>query len=184
MQACCILKIPDLMANKKEETASFVLRFNQKIFNNESGEPQVQWRGNIRHVQGGEEKRFSEFDEVVKFIQTKLADLTIVAMEDKTPEEQKGILAKSFDLWKRMATDAPKMVLETIKDPKKQVAQIQEQIQEQLSQVKEDIGEKLEIDSWRGSSKADYNKLLELLENMNGEIAALNKKVDKISKKK
>lgn len=172
------------MATKKEETASFVLRFNQKIFQNDSGEPEVQWRGNIRHVQGGDEKRFSEFDEVVKFIQAKLADLTIIAMEDKSPEEQKGILAKSFDMWKRMAADAPKMVIDTIKDPKKQVAQIQEQIQEQLHQVKEEIGDKLEIDSWRGSSKADYNRLMDMLETMAGEIAHLNKKVDKLSKKK
>mgnify|MGYP001804288553 CR=1 FL=1 len=171
------------MAGKKEETASFVLRFNQKIFQNDQGEPQVQWRGNIRHVQGGEEKRFSEFDDVVKFIQTKLADLTIIAMEDKTPEEQKGILAKSFDMWKRMAMDGPKMVMETIKDPKKQVAQIQEQIQEQLHQVKEDIGEKLEIDSWRGPSKADYHQLMETLEGISGEITKLNKKVDKLAKK-
>ncbi|MFN4147866.1 MAG: hypothetical protein ACK4GN_18745, partial [Runella sp.] len=44
------------MATKKEETASFVLRFTQKIYNNEQGEPQIQWRGSIRHVQGGDEK--------------------------------------------------------------------------------------------------------------------------------
>ena len=55
------------MATKKEETASFVLRFNQKVFQTDDGESQVQWRGNIRHVQGGDEKRFSEFDEVVQF---------------------------------------------------------------------------------------------------------------------
>ena len=81
------------MSPKKDETASFMLRFTQKIFNSESGEPQVQWRGNIRHVQGGEEKRFSDFDEALGFIQSKLADLTIGAMEDKPLEEQKGILS-------------------------------------------------------------------------------------------
>ena len=44
------------MATKKDETASFVLRFTQKIFQNEEGEPQIQWRGNMRHVQTGDEK--------------------------------------------------------------------------------------------------------------------------------
>ena len=111
------------MAKKKEETASFVLRFTQKIYSGEDGESQVQWRGNIRHVQGGEEKRFSEFEEAYQFIQNKLADLTIQAVEGKSPEEQKGILAKSFDLWRRMAMETPKMFIETIKDHKKQVAQ-------------------------------------------------------------
>ena len=55
------------MAAKKDETASFVLLFTQKIFQNDKGESEVQWRGNIRHVQGGDEKRFSEFDDVVTF---------------------------------------------------------------------------------------------------------------------
>lgn len=171
------------MSAKKEETASFVLRFNQKIFHTEEGEPQVQWRGNIRHVQGGDEQRFSEFDEVVQFIQGKLADLTIQAMGDKSPEEQKGILSKSFDLWKKMATTAPKLVLETIKDPKKQVAQFQDQIQDQISQLKTEFGGKIELDSWIASSKADNKDLMNMMQKMSEEIAALNKKVDELGKR-
>jgi len=176
------------MANKKEETASFVLRFTQKIFQSEEGEPQVQWRGNIRHVQGGEEKRFSEFDDAVTFIREKLADLTIVAMEDKTPEEQKGILAKSFDMWKKMALSGPQIVLETIKDPKKQFEQVQSQLHqasETLSQrVEETIAQRLPIDEWRASSKSDYKNLVGLIESLAKEVESLNKKVDKLSKKK
>ncbi|MEN0006593.1 MAG: hypothetical protein AAF798_20740 [Bacteroidota bacterium] len=171
------------MAIKKEETASFMLRFNQKIFNNESGDPQVQWRGNIRHVQGGEEKRFSNFEEVVNFIQSKLADLTIQAMEDKSPEEQKGILSKSFDLWKKMAIEAPKMVIETIKDPKKQVAQFQDQLQDQIHQIQDDISQKLELDSWLRASKADYKQVMQKLDVLSGELNALNSKMEKLSKK-
>lgn len=167
------------MATKKDETASFVLRFTQKIFQNEAGEPQVQWRGNIRHVQGGDEKRFSEFDNVISFIQSKLADLTIQAMEDRTPEEQKGILSKSFDLWKKMALDTPRMVIDTIKDPKKQVAQFQNQI----NQVSDAIGQKLEIDSWRGTSKTDIKNIMEALERMSKEINTLHQKVDHLSDK-
>lgn len=167
---------------KKEETASFMLRFTQKIYQNEKGDAEVQWRGNIRHVQGGDEKRFSEFDDVVSFIQSKLQDLTIQAMEDKSPEEQKGILEKSFDLWKKMATEAPKMVMETIKDPKKQVAQIQDQIQDQISHVKEEIGQKLDIDSWMRSSKADYKEIMQKLETLSNELSNLNEKVENLSK--
>ena len=104
------------MASKKDETASFVIRFTQKIFENKKGEPEVQWRGNVRHVQGGDEIRFSKFEDVTTFVQNKLAELTVQALEDKTPEEQKGILSKSFDLWKKMAFEAPKKVIDTIKD--------------------------------------------------------------------
>lgn len=176
-----------IMAAKKEETASFVLRFTQKIYNSESGEPQVQWRGNVRHVQGDDEIRFSEFEDVSKFIQGKLADLTIHQMEDKTPEEQKGILSKSFDLWKKMAVDAPKLVMDTIKDPKKQVAQIQDQINQMgeavTHKIEERIGQKLEIDEWRAASKNDYAAIMEKMEEMSKALTALGKKVDKLSKK-
>ena len=172
------------MTVKKEETASFMLRFTQKIFHGDNGEPQVQWRGNIRHIQGGDEKRFSAFDEVVAFIQSKLADLTIQAMEDKSPEEQKGILSKSFDLWKRMAFEAPKMMVETFMDPKKQVANFQDQLQDQIHQVKDEISQKLEIDSWLRASKSDYKQVMQKLEELSADISVLNKKVDKLSKEK
>lgn len=183
------------MATKKDDTASFVLRFTQKIFNNEQGEPQLQWRGNMRHVQSGEEKNFSKFDEVTQFIQGTLTDLTVQAMEHKSPEEQKGILSKSFDLWKKMAMETPKIVMESIKDPKKQAnhikEQLQEQFQEQLQQVGgalnqrlEDAKQKLEVDDWRVSSKSDFKNMMKLLEQMSTEITTLNEKVDKLSKKK
>ncbi len=182
------LLISILMANKKEETASFVLRFTQKVFQSEAGEPEVQWRGNIRHVQGGQEKRFSEFDDALEFIREKLADLTILAMEDKTPEEQKGILAKSFDMWKKMALTAPQLVLDTIKDPKKQMEQMQTQFQsasENISQkIEETIAQKVPIDEWRASSKSDYKNLVNLIEKLATDVDQLNKKVDKMGKKK
>lgn len=171
------------MSPKKDETASFMLRFTQKIFNSENGEPQVQWRGNIRHVQGGEEKRFSDFDEALGFIQSKLADLTIGAMEDKPLEEQKGILSKSFDLWKKMAFDGPKFMMETIKDPKKQVEQLQDQLQDQIEQVKGGFSQKLELNSWLAASKNDYQQIMQTLGQLSRDIADLNEKVDQLSNK-
>ena len=175
------------MAVKKDETASFMLRFTQKIFQNEEGESQVQWRGNIRHVQGGDEKRFSEFDDAVNFIQGKLAEMTIQQMEDKSPEEQKGILSKSFNLWKKMALSGPKMVMETIKDPKKQIEQVQSQIQDQVEAIQQKvenrIAQNVDVDEWRGVSKSDHNSMMDLLEKMSKEISSLNKRVNKLSKK-
>jgi len=169
------------MPAKKDETASFVLRFTQKIFQNEQQESEVQWRGNIRHVQGGQEKRFSEFNEVVNFIQEKLADLTIQAMGEKSPEEQKGILATSFDLWKRMSTTYPKMVLDTIKDPKAGVEQIQDEVNQQLKGVKDTISAKLDPDAWKPATKSDLQEMMKMMERLSKEVNALNKKVDKLS---
>lgn len=172
------------MATKKDDTASFVLRFTQKIYQAEDGEDHVQWRGNIRHVQSGDEKRFSAYEDAATFVKEKLSEMTMQAVEDKSPEEQKGILSKSFDLWKKVATATPKLVLESIKDPKKQIAHIQEQIQEQIHQAGDAIGQNLEIDEWRMTSKSDYKNIVKMLENMSNEIVNLNKKIDALSKKK
>ncbi|MFN4147826.1 MAG: hypothetical protein ACK4GN_18540, partial [Runella sp.] len=140
----------------------------------------------------GDEKRFSQPDEFVQFVQEKLSELTTQAVEDKTPEEQQGILTKSLDFWKKVAATTPKLVLESIKDPKKQVAQIQDQIQDQIQQVSEVINQKiedtlgknLELDDWRSTSKNDFKQLVGILEKMSNELAALHQKVDNLTKKK
>ena len=164
------------MSEKKEETASFVLRFTQKIFESENGDPQIQWRGHIRHVQTGEETRFTDFGDANQFVQSKLSTLTIQAVEHKSMEEQEGIMAKSIGFWKKVALAAPKLVLDSIKDPKKQVAQIQEQIQDQIQQVGESLGQKLEIDDWRASSKSDFKTIVAMLEKLTAEVQSLKKK--------
>ncbi len=51
-----------------------MVRFNQIIFE-EDGESKVQWRGKVSHVQGGEDKSFSDFNDAVKFIQERLAQI-------------------------------------------------------------------------------------------------------------
>jgi transcriptional regulator of heat shock response len=181
------------MATKKEETASFVMRFTQKIFNSEEGEAQVQWRGHIRHVQSGDETRFSTYDEASGFVESKLSEMTLQAVEDKTPEEREGIVSKSLNLWKKVAANAPKIVLESIKDPKKQVAQIQEQLQEQIQQVGDDLRERINerlsegkevVDEWRIPTKSDYKNMMQLLEKLANDVSALNAKVDNLDKKK
>lgn len=166
------------MANQKPQTSSFMVRFTQQIYKDDQGSSHVQWRGKISHVQGGESKSFTDFQEVVVFIQEKLAMLTRESIEDKTPEEQEGILMKSFDLWKKWSTTAPKIVLETIKDPKKQVAQIQDQ----LSQVSDEIGNKIE-EAWPAATKGDIRQLAASLQDLTDSLAILDKKISDLSKK-
>jgi len=155
-----------------DNTASFVVRFTQKLYQTEEGDTDVQWRGKITHVQNDEQINFSEMEDAIKFMQTKLSELTLASVEDRTEDEQKGILSKSFDIWKKMAKDYPKMVIDVIKDPKAQVTQIQEQI----SQVGDELSSKIDVDSWRPPSKSDFYKLTE-------ELKAVSKKIDEISSK-
>ena len=171
------------MANNQDQTASFMVRFTQKIFE-ENGEDKVQWRGKISHVQGGDQKNFSDINDALTFIQERLAELTIKATGDKTPEEQDGILSKSFDIWKKMAQTAPKLIMETLKDPKKQVAQIQDQIQDQIHIVSDEISAKVEIDQWRNATKSDFKKVMETLSTLSSDLKTLNAKVDAMNKAK
>jgi len=170
------------MAMTKSQTASFMVRFNQKIYNDEAGTSNVQWRGKISHVQGGDAESFSDFEEGIDFIKGKLAELTKQSVEDKSKEEQEGILNKSLDFWKKWSTTAPKIVIETIKDPKKQVSQIQDQIQDQITQVSDEIGSKIE-GAWPAATKGDVKKMNETLERIANNLADLTNKVNALSKK-
>ena len=165
------------MSNTKPQTASFMVRFTQNIYDDDQGKSNVQWRGKISHVQGGDQKSFVDFEEVVNFIQDRLSQLTKESVEGKSPEEQDGILMKSLDFWKKWSTEAPKIVLETIKDPKKQVAQLQDQI----SQVGDEIGSKIE-DVWR-ADKGDIKTINNTLELITKQLMALDEKVNRLTEK-
>ena len=82
-------------------------------------------------------------------------------------------------MWKKLSTTGAKMAIETIKDPRKGVAQIQEQI----TQVGEEIGSKLEIDNIRSASKSDLQAVLSRLDEVSAEIRSLHDKVDAITDK-
>lgn len=165
------------MSKKADQTASFMVRLNQIIFE-EDGESKVQWRGKVSHVQGGEHQSFSDFNDAVKFIQERLADLTIEATKDKSPELQDSLLKKSFSLWKTVTKEGPKVIMETIKDPRKQVSNLQDQI----SHLGEDLMDKVHIDEWRNASRSDFNSIKEAISALTDEIKNLHEKVDAISK--
>ena len=116
-------------------------------------------------------------------MQEKLANLTSEATKDQSSEEQDSILQKSLSMWKTMKTVAPQMIKETIKDPKKQISNIQDQLQDQISTLGEEIGEKVQIDQWRNASRSDFKKVQDSLSQLTREIKRLNSKVEALSKK-
>lgn len=170
------------MAKKQDQNASFMVRFNQQIYK-EDGDAKVQWRGKISHVQDGDEKRFSDFNDALVFMQEKLADLTIEATKNEPKDERENILQKSFSMFKTIKQVGPQFLKETIKNPKKQLSNIQEQIQDQIENLGEEISEKVHFDQWRKASRADYHELQNAIATLAKEIKKLNSKVDKISKK-
>ena len=169
------------MTKKPDQTASFIVRFNQKIFE-ENGEHNVQWRGKVSHIQGGEDQNFTDFNDVLVFMQEKLADLTQKATKDEPKEKQEGILQKSFSMWKTMKEVGPKVIMETIKDPKKQISNIQDQIQDQISYLGDEINEKVHFDQWRQASRADYHKIQDAINELSKDLKNLSSKIDATQK--
>ena len=171
------------MDKKNNQTASFMVRFNQRIYE-EKGESKIQWRGKVSHVQNGEELRFIDFKDVVTFIQNQLESLTIEATKDHTPEQVESLLKKSFQMWKTAAKTGTEILKGTIKDPKKQIGQIQDQISFLGDEITEKVQETVHIDQWRSASRSDFNQIQESLIELSNEIKKLNKKVTTLSKKK
>lgn len=164
------------MTKKAAQTASFMVRFNQKIYE-EKGESKIQWRGNVSHVQGGEDKNFTDFNDAVLFIQQHLEGLTKEATKHKSREQQEGILSKSLSLFKTFAATGPQLLKDTLKDPRKQVAFIQDQI----SEYGEDLMDKVPLDDWRSASKSDFQEIKNSLNSLTKSVAALSKKVESMN---
>jgi hypothetical protein len=170
------------MKKKQEQTASFMVRFHQQIFE-ENGESKIQWRGKISHVQDGDEKRFSDFNDALNFMQNKLGELTEEATKHESTEKQESIIDKSLSMWKTIKDVGPKVLRDTLKDPKKQFNQIQDTIQDQISNIGDEIGEKVQIDQWRNASRSDFNKIQNQIATLSAEIQKLSTKMDTIKKK-
>ena len=165
------------------QSASFMIRFTQKIFSESDGKPAIQWRGKISHVQSGDDINFVEFEKAISFIQKRLEDLTASSLADKSEKEKEGILSKSFDLLKKIKDNAPKIVMDTIKDPMGQVGNIKDQIEEQIKDVGDELSQKIEIDHLRMVSKSDYKEMVGLMKKMSDQIDLLSKKVDSLESK-
>ena len=170
------------MTKKQEQTASFLVRFQQRIFE-ENGESEVQWRGKISHVQDGEEQRFSDFNDALSFMQQKLGELTEEATKHESSEEQESIIHKSLSMWKTIKDVGPKVIRNTLKDPRKQFTHLQDEIQDKIITIGEEISEKVHIDQWRNASRSDFNKIQSQIAALSSEIQKLSTKFDTIKKK-
>ena len=171
-----------VMTKKQEQTASFMVRFNQRIFE-ENGEPKVQWRGKISHVQDGDEQRFSDFNDALTFMQEKLGVLTEEATKHQTTEEQESIIDKSLSMWKTIKNVGPKVLRDTLKDPKRQFTHLQDEIQDKISTIGDEISEKVQIDQWRNASRSDFNTIQNQIESLSSQIKGLSSKIDSLKKK-
>lgn len=120
---------------KAHNIASFVLRFTQELWQDADGEPHVRWRGHIRHVQGSDEDRFTDFAEAVAFMQHHLTQLTAETLaSDETEEKsQERVFRESFKLWEQFASSYTDLMTKAVERSIKQ----SEAFKEQVDEVKE-----------------------------------------------
>lgn len=172
------------MTKKAAQTASFMVRFQQQIFE-ENNESKIQWRGKVSHVQDGEEKRFTDFKDAISFMQKKLENLTIEATKDQPKEQIDSLLKKGVSMFKMATHVGSEIIKDTLKDPKKQMGQIQDQISFLGDEIAEKVQEKAHmVDDWRNVSKADFKSVKDSLLDLTTEIKKLHKKIDGFTENK
>jgi hypothetical protein len=159
------------MMKPQNNVASFVLRFTQEMWQDAQDEPHVQWRGHIRHVQGDEEDRFTDFAEAVAFIQRYLAQLTMEAIAGGQNMNQEKVLQESFKLWEQFASSYTGMMFEAMEQTVKQSQTFKEQIDQATQRA---------LKAWQLPGQPDQKQMIEVLKSLQAQVEALTAKVEKL----
>jgi len=162
--------------------ASFLIRFTQDLWEDEQGEPRVQWRGRINHVQGDEEQSFTDFSEVVEFIQRHLTQLTLDSMPKDGQMDQEKTLHESFKLWEQFASSYTDLMF----DAMERTIQGSQAIKSQMDMTLDEMFKR-----WRASIQPpvegedvgiELAKLVEQVQVLADRVAYLEKKLDQEGK--
>lgn len=158
---------------KIDNIASFVLRFTQELWQDAQGEPHVQWRGHIRHVQGDEEGRFTDFAEAVAFIQRYLTQLTLESLSGRNNMSQEKVLRESFKLWEQFASSYTDMMFQAMERTIKQSEALQEYIDESTEKA---------LKAWQLPLEAEPSQIVEALNQLQTQLQALTNRVEHLEK--
>jgi hypothetical protein len=145
------------MTKTQRDVASFLVRFTQDLWQDDEGEPRVEWRGHIRHVQGEDEVRFTDFAEAMAFMQRNMKELTIEALEALSApehEEQRGVLKDSLGLWEQAATGYADMMFGAMEQTMARSQALQDRMDSALRQS---------LQSWSPGSQSEPETILEAL---------------------
>jgi hypothetical protein len=115
----------------QRDTASFVLRFTHDLWQDQQGEPRVEWRGQVRRVQDGAELRFTDLTEAMDFIRESLMKVTMQCVPKDDEVFQEKAMQESLKLWEKFAQGYTDMMVEALQRTVKQ----SELIQKQMGQV-------------------------------------------------
>lgn len=163
--------------NRQHNVASFLLRFTQDLYEDADHDAHVRWRGQIRHVQGDEESRFTDFADAVAFIQRSLTDLTADSLSGAENMSQEKIFAESFKLWEQFASSYTDIMQNAMEQTLKQSALIGKQVESARAQA---------IKAWQIPTTATTDtqrEMLDMLKEMQRHLVTLSQRVDALEEK-
>ncbi len=170
----------------QRDTASFVLRFTQDLWRDQSGEPHLEWRGQVRRVQDGEEMRFTDLAEAMNFIQESLLKVTMNAVPKEDKQYQDKAVRQSLKLWEKFAENYTSMMVDAMQQTMKQSESFQRQMNEAVEQVMKPwwlmgfptpSAPKAKESEAAASSAATQTQILQTLAALQAQISALSDKV-------
>jgi hypothetical protein len=156
---------------KPHNVASFVLRFTQELWQDTLGEPHVRWRGHIRHVQGDEEERFTDFAEAVTFIQRYLTELTLDSLAGDESVSQEKVFKENFKLWEEFASSYSNMMYQAMEQTVKQSESFKDQMDEATKQA---------LNAWQLPGQLNQEKILEALNTLQAQIKTLTDRLENL----
>lgn len=159
------------MVEDQRSIASFMIRFTQHIWRDPQDEPQVQWRGQINHVQGDDELTFTDLTEALEFIQRHLTQLTIDATAGEDKIDQDKVLDKSYVLWEQFAATYSNMVFDAMRNTINQSEAIKSQMDEALGTA---------LKSWQMPVAEESDEISNAVDDLNSQVQALAEKVAKL----
>ena len=119
----------------QRDTASFVLRFTQDLWQDPMGEPRIEWRGQVRRVQDGEEMRFTDLSDAMNFIQESLLKVTMNAVPKEDKMYQDKAVRESLKMWEKLAENYTTLMVEAMQRTMKQSESFQRQINDAVEQA-------------------------------------------------
>ena len=162
------------MTETQRDIASFLIRFTQDLWRTSAGDPEVQWRGVIKHVQGEDEIAFTDFAEALKFMQGHLAQLTINALSGGSKMDQEKALQEGFKLWEQFANSYSTMMFEAME----RTIQQSETIRKQMDRAVEET-----LKTWQFPGKpAEGQPINQVLGELNSQVTELSKKIEHLEK--
>lgn len=160
--------------SKSDNVASFMIRFTQEIWQDAEGEPHVQWRGHIRHIQSDEAERFTNFTDAVAFIQRQLTELSLRSASAGGIGSQEKVLYQSFKWWEQFALGYTDIMLQTMDQSIRQTESFREHV--------EAVRDKT-MQAWRIPMETNQEHLLDAIVQLQTEIKKLSTKMDKVEER-